>query len=365
MQLPSHEQLDTIHLQRLFDNMSECYKLFWFQAIVEKVYAGKTVLTYDELINDMIADAWYMVTEYKLNLGPADNLEDLVHYAQRLFGLKSSEKKAIVLSALENCQDRELLRRKQILTYNVPYRLQAPFMHDLKGKAWDGPKSELSGRINSYDGLIYRFEVISGLQSTITVDDKWKNYISTNYEIIEGWIQFNLIQYLQRRNPAVPGIPNKLAPPQERNLEKVKKYWKAVLNVNPVHDIYGDVILDPANISIDHFIPWSYVAHDELWNLSPTTKSINSSKSNNLPDWETYFSRLCKIEYSAYDAMWKYEPVHSAFDRCAKEHINSADVMHKLYRPGLPSEAFSAALEEIVRPVYNAAINLGFGRWTL
>ena len=54
-----------------------------------------------------------------------------------------------------------------------------------------------------------------------------------------------------------------------------------------------------------------------------------------------------------------------AFDRCAKEHINSTDVMHKLYRPGLPSETFSAALEEIVRPVYNAAINLGFGRWTL
>lgn len=145
----------------------------------------------------------------------------------------------------------------------------------------------------------------------------------------------------------------------------MKKYWKAVLSVSPVHDIYGDVLLDPANISIDHFIPWSYVAHDELWNLSPTTKSINSSKSNNLPDWETYFSRLCQVEYSAYDAMWKYEPVHLAFDRCAKEHINSADVMHKLYRPGLPSEAFSAALEEIVRPVYNAAINLGFGRWTL
>ena len=141
-------------------------------------------------------------------------------------GLKSSEKKETVLSALENCQDRELLRRKQILTYNVPYRLQAPFMHDLKGKALDGPKTELSGRINSYDGLIYRFEVISGLQSTITVDDKWKNYFSTNYEIVVGWIQFNLIRYLQRRNPAVPGIPNKLAPPQERNLEKVKNTGK-------------------------------------------------------------------------------------------------------------------------------------------
>ena len=153
MLLPQHEQLDTIHLQRLFDNMSECYKLFWFQAIVEKVYVGKTRLTYDELIDSMIADAWYMVTEYRLNLGPADNLEDLVHYAQGLFGLKSSEKKNTVLSAVRNNDDRELQRRKQILTYNVPYRLQAPFMSDLKGKAWAGAKTDLAERINSHAGF--------------------------------------------------------------------------------------------------------------------------------------------------------------------------------------------------------------------
>ena len=104
MNLPSHEQLDTIHLQRLFDNMSECYKLFWFQAIVEQVNTGKLCFTYDTLINNMIADAWYMVAEYRLNLGPADNLEELVHYAQRLFGLKSSEKKRTIIAAIEKSQ---------------------------------------------------------------------------------------------------------------------------------------------------------------------------------------------------------------------------------------------------------------------
>ena len=365
MLLPGHEQLDTIHLQRLFDNMSECYKLFWFQAIVEQIYAGKTVLTYDELINNMIADAWYMVTEYKLNLGPADNLEDLVHYAQNLFGLISSEKKSTILDAVENSSDRELLRRKQILTYNVPYRLQAPFMHDFKGKVWDCPKGELTEKINSYSGLLYRFDSLAGLQSAIVIDEKWSGYITSNYEIILGWIQYNMIQYLQRRNPSVPGIPNKLAPPRERNLEKVKKYWKTVLDVSPMHDIYGDILLEPSGISIDHFIPWSYVAHDELWNLHPTTRSINSSKSNNLPDWDRYFSRLCDTEYKAYEAMWKFEPVHASFDRCAKEHINSTDVMHKLYRPGLTSDVFTSMLEEIIHPVYNAALNLGFHKWTL
>ena len=32
--------------------------------------------------------------------------------------------------------------------------------------------------------------------------------------------------------------------------------------------------------SIDHVIPWSYMYHDDLWNLVYTHKSCNSSKSN-------------------------------------------------------------------------------------
>ena len=365
MNLPFQDNLDTVHLQRLFDNMSECYKLFWFQAIVEQVYAGKVLLSYNDLISNMIADAWYMVSEYRLNLGPADNLEDMVHYAKSLLGLKSSEKKSVIIEAIIDSSDKELVRRKQILTYNVPYRLQAPFLHNLKGKAWDGPKADLADRINTYEGLIYQFDNIAGLDSTIIVSDSWAKYICQNYDIIMGWIQYNMIQYLQRRNPSVPGIPNKLAPPQERQLDKVKKYWRAILSVEPLHEIYAGIELNGSDISIDHFVPWSYVAHDELWNLHPTTKSINSSKSNNLPEWDKYFLRLSDMEYHAYQLMWKNEQIHIEFDKCAKEHINSVDVLHKLYRPNMNELEFTKQLESIVYPVYNAALNLGFDRWSL
>lgn len=44
-----------------------------------------------------------------------------------------------------------------------------------------------------------------------------------NQEILRGWIQYNFAIYLQTRNPSVPGITNKLYPPQGRKLEKVKK----------------------------------------------------------------------------------------------------------------------------------------------
>lgn len=93
-----------------------------------------------------------------------------------------------------------------------------------------------------------------------------------------------MITYLQRCNPSVPGIADKLYPPQERNLVKVQGYWKLIMGLQPIKEIYGGNELTGKEISIDHFVPWSYVAHDELWNMHPTTKGINCSKSNHLPD---------------------------------------------------------------------------------
>lgn len=363
MNLPYSDDLDIQHLSRIFDNMSECYKLFWFQAIVDSVIDGKETVSYDELINQMVTDAWYMVSEYKLNLGPKDTLEDLVHYAYKLSGLKSNEKRGKILEFLQNNQDKELVSKKRILTLNVPYRLQAPFMPDFKGAAWNGGSADIAARINQHQRLMYYFMAISGLKSKIRVDNDWIDYILTNQVIIKGWIQYNMILYLQRRNPSVPGIANKIYPPEERNLEKVKKYWKLIVTLKPIHDIYGDIKLTANDISIDHFVPWSYVAHDELWNLHPTTRSINSSKSNSLPDWKLYFDKLGNIEYEAYEMVQQNEAVHKEFDKCVKEHVNNPDVLRKLFRPGLTRPIFINNLKDIIEPVYTAASNMGFESW--
>ena len=128
MNLPQSEELEVQNLSRLFDNTSECYKFFWFQAIVTKVLEGKNTITYEELIDEMIADAWYMVTEYHLNLGPKDTLERLVHYISSISNMKPSEKKEVVIDYLKNCTDKEVKNQKRTLTKNVPYIQLSKFM---------------------------------------------------------------------------------------------------------------------------------------------------------------------------------------------------------------------------------------------
>ena len=363
MQLPYSQELDIEYLGRLFDNTSECYKFFWFKAIVTKMLEGNSTISYEELIDEMIADAWYMVTEYHLNLGPKDTLEILVLYMQKVSGLNSSVNKEVVLDFLKNTSDKEILKRKRILTYNVPYRLQAPFMEQVRGNEWKVSESALLAKINQEKRLMYYFSALRGMSTTITIQPEWEKYILKNQEIIKGWLEYSMIIYLQRRNPSVPGIANKLYPPQERKMEKVKKYWKLLLSIEPVYDIYGHELLTSNDISIDHFVPWSYVAHDELWNLHPTTKSINSSKSNRLPDWKTYFPKLSRLEYLSYEMMWKYDKVHDEFEKCAREHLNNDDVRSRIYRKGIGYQEFVGELENILSPVYQSAKNCGFGNW--
>ena len=116
-------------------------------------------------------------------------------------------------------------------------------------------------------------------------------------------------------------------------------------------------------MSIDHFVPWSYVASDELWNLIPTKKSINSSKSNSLPDWDTYFSRLAHAEYDAYLFTGSDERATALFERCAKENLNNEEVRHRLYLKGQTEPHFTNQLEELLLPIYESARNMGFRKW--
>ena len=366
--LPFDEQLNIGYLSRLFDDTSNCYKFFWFQAILNKLKEDKTKFTYDELINEMIADAWYMVTEYHLRLGPAgvtDNLEEAVKYISQTETFRSSEKRDVILAYLESSEDRKLCIYKKELIKNVPYRLQSPFLDEIQidNKEWHRPQ-DVSKKINSQRRLLYYFESFQQLSTTIRINEDWIPYLLRNKEILLGWMQINLIHYLQRRNPSVPGIADKLSVPQVRDIERVRKYWKLIVELKPdITDIYGRVQLVDESISVDHFVPWQYVAHDELWNLHPTTRSINSKKSNGLPDWDVYFKPFYKLEYISYKLSKQQPAIADGFAKIAKYHLNNDEIKKTLYCDGLSESDFGERLNNVIRPVYDAAINNGFKQW--
>lgn len=116
----------------------------------------------------MIADAWYMVTEYHLRLGQigvTDNLEEVVKYIGMMHPFSSSEKRDKLIEFLDNCDDKAILKYKQTLILNVPYRLQTPFYDKIHidNSLWNGSKKSVGRRNKSSeaaDVLFYRVEWI-------------------------------------------------------------------------------------------------------------------------------------------------------------------------------------------------------------
>ena len=370
MQLPYSDNLNIGYLSRLFDNTTNCYKFFWFQAILRKMDGTCRQFTFEELIDEMIIDAWYMVTEYHLRLGPlgiTDNLEEVVKYIYSHYDLRSSEKAEKLREFLLSSNDRIIREYKSALTLNVPYRLQVPFYDEItiEKSLWNGSKLKLTERINLQKRLMYYFTFVSGLGTIIEIDLAWAEYLVKHKEILKCWAQLKLIQYLQNKNPSVPGIADKIEMPSSRDIERVRKYWRLIVTIDPsLRDIYGDTVLAEEIISVDHFVPWQYVAHDELWNLHPTTKKINSSKNNSLPSWEKYFEPLANIEYRAYELRRTNESVAEEFDKIALYHVNNQEVKNLLYQnQNLDRTEFKNRLNEVIKPVYDSAKNQGFKEW--
>jgi hypothetical protein len=90
-----------------------------------------------------------------------------------------------------------------------------------------------------------------------------------------------------------------LEPPKRRgSLKAQTEFWREILNKENFQCIYSDNILRSESFHLDHFLPWSFVCHDELWNLIPSNASANSSKGNNLPD-KSHVTRFIKTQRKA------------------------------------------------------------------
>lgn len=359
----------------MLDDPTECYKFYWLSALLNIFLKGKTEITFDEMINKMIADIWYSVMEYHLHLGPRNTsgkamngLEKAVIKLSTLCELDNDASEEIIIGAIIE-HDNELHEEKMQLIKNVPYRLLSSFMPEIGGndKIWVKRK----WLIKYIDGLYYEkclpYKILDGvgLQKKIIMNDKWGSFFYDNYITIKGWIELKKIRYLQGKNPGVPGIIYKLEPQNDkyRKLKYVRKLWNAVMDINPVFDIYTNRELIKDNYDVDHFVPWSYIANDELWNLMPMDSSLNASKKNKLPIWNKYFNLFAENQFKMFECVQHYEKLHDIFKSCQRDNLVVPWSLEELYIDGCKKDTFLNVLEKNLRPVYDAAKMQGFGIW--
>ncbi|QGU96790.1 HNH endonuclease [Clostridium bovifaecis] len=309
----------------------------------------------------MIVGAWYPTMQYKLSFGMFDNLKKPINYVAVKYGFTSNCNEGKLLEFLCENDDKELKKMMKELTTNVPYRLLSPFFSEkLRGKK-DSLKEKLITEL-SLESESCLYKIIKGDKDKIVLNEGWADYLKENYRVIKSWIYYKLVCFLQKRNPNVPSIAFKLEAPKVRNLITATKLWKEIIEVKNVKDIYTGEALVEENyenygvLNIDHFIPWSFVLHDEMWNLVPTFKNINSSKSDKLLNYNKYIDSFCDIQYKAViylSEKGKKRDLEGYVDALKIENFTE-------YLKYKPKEAFSEKLKGCISPLYQIAENQGF-----
>ena len=288
--LSPSSSLNVSALCRTFSSTTNSYKLLFFRALLSIVESKKSIhIDPQEIVNHMLTDAWVPSVYFKLCLGKQDKINAYLN-EMGLLNFNLAKKDGSLYQSLfseVSSIDRKNIR-KSLLQY-VPFRMLQPFYsNELKGIA-DAKKNKLTSAlsITSFDLIkpLYKIEYLdnSGILK-ITLHQEWLDYLIKNLPIIKAWVELNWLQYLQTKNPHTPALSNKLAFPQKRySLQKQRVFWDDFIRNKGLACLFSNTKLSISNYEVDHFIPWTYVAHNQCWNLIPILSNVNSSKSNKLP----------------------------------------------------------------------------------
>ncbi|MFL0165719.1 HNH endonuclease domain-containing protein [Candidatus Clostridium helianthi] len=344
------------------DKVVASYKMYWLLALLDEISLDNFEIEFRTLICKMVVKAWYPLLKYKLSFGLCDNLAKVATYISDTYNLESNYDERKLFYFIYSSQDKTLNKMLKELTLNVPYRFLSPFFENkLRGqKKVQKLIEELSKEDNE---CIYEIYKNNKDENCIRIKDNWCNYLKFNYRIIQGWAYYRLVCFLQKRNPNVPGIAMKLEAPKNRDLRGQTKIWKQVIEQRHITDLYTGLDFTETNyndygvLSIDHFIPWSFVLHDQMWNLVPTFKNINSKKSDNLLQYDTYIDKFCEMQYEAFCFV---------VDENRKNQLEEYGQVLKVenlrkFKKENSEEEFIRRMKQEIGPVYGVAVNQGFG----
>ena len=286
MTLPSNTHLPIPTLARIFANTTATYKFYWFITLLDIVVKErKTKISFWEIIAGMVAESWYPIHYFRLSFGKSDSLYVQSLALQQMLDIPiDADKRIIKKTLLDNLNENRIKSLLRVFTINVPYRFLSPWI-----KYTDD--AEVVNKSQQFEN-----ECLYAIQGDeLSINENWVEYLTENYTILRDFSYWNLTEFLQKRNPNVPDVPSKLIKPIQRDsLSKQHKFWDSYIEtVGSIRCIYTGKELQPQQYDLDHFVPWSFVSHNLLWNLLPADSNINSSKSNNLPSLDKYLAPFC------------------------------------------------------------------------
>jgi hypothetical protein len=363
--LPNDPTLDIATFSRIFKKTTNSYKLLLFKSILTVITNNSHtsgVVDSRQLANLMLAHAWIPSVYYKLNLGSQDKIHNYLTELSMLnidFVNKRLGYFDIILDTINQSNTDGIVNK--LMRY-APFRLLAPFADNNLVKCDDYAKNKFIASMinNDFDKnySIYKIKTNdSGKFIELIIHPYWLEYLKINNNIVHGWVNFNWIQYLQTKNPNTPSIPNKITLEKSRlSVAKQREFWDLFLSKNAIECIFTGEILTSSNYQLDHFLPWTYVAHNQYWNLIPIISNCNSSKSNKLPN-KSFIENYTAIHFKAMEYALKNNKEAFLEDYLCSLHCKIEDLKNET--------KFKHSLTELISNLIDSAALQGFEpNWT-
>ncbi|MCH8533613.1 MAG: hypothetical protein LAT51_00965 [Flavobacteriaceae bacterium] len=340
MNLPLSSSINNQALSSVFNHTSATYKFYWFLAIIDEVDLGNKKVKKENLFARMISNAWFPINFFKLSFGSQDKIAELISDLVDILPVKLNDDKDRVLTLINNSNDFSIKKMLFHLDKNVPHKFLSPWVKGSKKEVYE--KSEEDNHNCIYQ--LYKKEIV--------INNNWFEYIKKNSKLLKDFTYWNLALFLQNRNPLIPDIVSKLIKPAKRNTLTYQRnnFWNIYLNErDDVRCIFTNEKLNVSNYQLDHFVPYSWVSHDLIWNLVPILSEFNSSKNNKLPSIDKHFNGFFNIQNDALNLLG---------DRLKKRFYEEYITVFKSYNS--PKDFNYHKLKETIEPQISVARNNGF-----
>lgn len=362
-------------LSNVFEKTTSSYKFLFFKTLLDiqgltgVIEHKHTEISLEKLYYLFLVNSWYPISMFKLSFGKQDKIGNLIQNLKSKVDNRVLNSLDIKFPELQNvlihASDDYFKEAFKHLDKYVKYRFLTSWMREELRGIPDQDKNAKIRKLLEEDYISekkypYHFITVNN-KEYLVINPTFAEYLRENFLILYDWWRWNFAKYLSEKNPMTPAILNKMESPQKRNLILARKYWTEIISLNNgnIRCIYsGDTIIRVE--SLDHFLPWSFLPYDRIWNIIPTSIVINREKSNTLPNLEKYLNPFVDFQISSLKKYIYSQEKKSINNSVLDEEFNISDSF-SIFRQ-INSKDVHTKYINTIKKYYEIALTQGFSK---
>jgi 5-methylcytosine-specific restriction endonuclease McrA len=243
------------------------YKFALLRAIIENLYKANDELeiNFSQLAESFAKIYWNLVVRNGYSQGHRTQIE----------------KELLLFKDAHNIPD-------GITFDSIQKEFQAILIHSIERRILH--KDVVGALYADTEGVLYGF---SKKERKLTLTTLGYEFMLKYQTTVFKLVNYELAKFLQKKNPLVTQgiLLEEIENITQR--ESLQQFQQLLVDHSGSSCFYTGKPLkqDKRAVAVDHFVPWSFVHSDELWNFVLTSGSINSSKGSKLPA-ERYLEKI-------------------------------------------------------------------------